>query len=118
MLDNEFNNTNVRTYLDQEGIQYHFTKPNSHTGNSDIERFNSTITEKIRAFNLEEKLPINTQVIKAVKFYNNNYHSTIKCSPLEVQNKMISHNIIKERLEKAKLQIIKKNESRIRICGN
>lgn len=113
VLDNEFNNANVKGYLDQEGIQYHFTKPNSHTGNSDIERFNNTITEKIRIFNLEEKLPINTQVIKAIKFYNNNYHSTIKCSPLDVQNKLIDHKVIKERLKNEKFKIIqKRNKSR------
>lgn len=113
VFDNEFNNTNVRDYLDQEGIRYHFTKPNSHTGNSDIERFNNTITEKIRIFNLEEKLPINTQMIKAVRFYNNNYHSTIKCSPQDVENKLIDHSIIRERLVNAKCKTIqKRNEFR------
>lgn len=113
VLDNEFNNANVTNFLDQEGIQYHFTKPNSHTGNSDIERFNNTITEKIRVFNLEEKLPINTQMNKAIKLYNSNYHSTIKCSPLDVQNKLIDHGIIRERLENAKIKMIqKRNESR------
>lgn len=108
VLDNEFNNSNIRNYLEQEGIQYHFTKPNSHTGNSDIERFNNTVTEKIRVFNLEEKLPINSQILNAIKFYNSNYHSTIKCSPLDVQNKLIDHSIIKERLKDAKFKIVQK----------
>lgn len=33
VLDNECNSTNVRNFL-----TFHFTKPNSHTGNSDIVR--------------------------------------------------------------------------------
>ena len=68
--DNEFNILTIRNFLQQKGIQYHATKPNSHTGNSDIERLNNTLTEKIRTLNLEEKLPITTQINKAVTLYN------------------------------------------------
>lgn len=102
VFDNEFNITTIREFLQQQGIQYHATKPNSHTGNSDIERLNNTLTEKIRTLNLEEKLPITTQINKAVTLYNSNFHSTIKCSPLEVQNFKVDHNTIFQRLTKAK----------------
>lgn len=48
---------------------------------------------------------------KAVQFYNNSYHTTIKSSPLEVQNNKIDHKIIKERLELAKFKTISKHNS-------
>lgn len=43
---NEFNSTNVKEFLKFENIEFHATKPHSHTGNSDVERLNNTITEK------------------------------------------------------------------------
>lgn len=78
VCDNEFNSVNVKQFCQEEDINIHFTKPNSHTGNSDAERFNNTLTEKIRALNIENKLPIKDQVSKAVEIYNNTYHSTIE----------------------------------------
>lgn len=106
--DNEFNNENVKKFMQDEGIQHHITKPNSHTGNSDIERLNNTITEKIRTLNIENYLPITQQIQKAIMLYNETYHSTIKCSPLEVQNHKVDHTIIYERLCKAKEEKIRK----------
>lgn len=113
VFDNEFNTIKVKEFCSQEQIEYHLTKPNNHTGNSDIERLNNTITERIRVLNLEEKLPIKTQIIKAITLYNNSYHSTIKATPLEVQEHKIDHQIIKDRIEKTKHRIInKRNEKR------
>lgn len=48
ITDNELNSTNVKEFLRQEGIEVHFTKPNNQTGNSDIERLHSTLSEKFR----------------------------------------------------------------------
>lgn len=113
VFDNEFNTVNVRKFLNDENIEYHATKPNSHTGNSDIERLNNTISEKIRVLNLEEKMSIMSQMAKAIKFYNNNFHSTIKCSPFEVEQHRVDHNIIKTRLEAMKNRVLsKRNENR------
>lgn len=98
----------IRDFLQQQGIQYHATKPNSHTGNSDIERLNNTLTEKIRTLNLEEKLPIITQINKAIAFYNNNFHSAIKCSPLDVQHFKTDHDTIFQRLTQIKQKRIGK----------
>lgn len=106
VFDNEFNNGNVKAFMQSAGIEYHITKPNSHTGNSDIERFNNTITEKIRTLNIENHLPVTQQIYKAIMLYNDTYHSTIKCTPLEVQNHTIDHTIIFERLCKIKEQRI------------
>lgn len=108
VFDNEFNIATIRAFLQQQGIEYHATKPNSHTGNSDIERLNNTLTEKIRTLNLEEILPITTQINKAVTLYNSNFHSTIKCSPLDVQNFKVDHSIIFQRLKEIKLKRLEK----------
>lgn len=113
VFDNEFNTVNVRKFLDDNNILYHATKPNSHTGNSDIERLNNTITEKIRVLNLEDNIPIISQMARAIKFYNNTYHSSIKCTPFEVEQHKIDHNIIKERIDANKKRVLEKeNEKR------
>lgn len=113
VFDNEFNSKNVREFLTNEGILFHATKPNSHTGNSDVERLNNTLTERIRSLNLEEQLPIQTQMSKAVKLYNNTYHSTIKCTPFDVVNNKVDYEIIKNRLEASKRSMLeKRNENR------
>lgn len=113
IFDNEFNSKNLREFLLEEKIEYHITKPNSHTGNSDIERLNNTITERIRALNLEEKLPIKEQIFKALKFYNNTYHSTIKSKPIEVQEHSINYEVIKSRLIDSKEKMLgKRNKTR------
>lgn len=108
VFDNEFNTVTIRQFLEQENIEYHATKPNSHTGNSDVERLNNTITEKIRTFNIEEKLPIISQMNRAILFYNNSFHSSIKCTPFEVQNNKVDTKIIYERLENVKKSKIEK----------
>lgn len=108
IFDNEFKSGTVTEYLRSENIDFHTTKPNSHTGNSDAERLNNTITEKIRTLNIEEKIPVIMQMNKAITLYNNNYHSTIGCTPLEVQNHVVDHNKIYERLKTIKLQKVEK----------
>lgn len=111
--DNEFNSINIKEFFRSEGIETHFTKPNSHTGNSDIERLNNTITERIRALNLENKIPIKDQIIKAIDLYNNSYHSTIKETPQNAQNNKIDIQILINRIQKMKDKTIsKRNKTR------
>lgn len=112
VFDNEFNTVNVRRFLEEANIEYHATKPNSHTGNSDIERLNNTISEKIRVLNLEENLPIDIQMARSIGFYNNTYHSTIKCTPLEAEQQKVDHNTIKNRIETRKSLILSKENSK------
>lgn len=103
----------MKDFCEKECIEFHTTKPNSHTGNADVERFNGTLTEKIRVLNLEQKLPIRIQILKAIEIYNNSYHSTIKTTPLTVQNKEVDFKVIYERLLNSKEKIIRKrNEKR------
>lgn len=108
VCDNEFNSINVKQFCRDEGIEIHFVKPNNHTGNSDVERLNGTLTERIRALNLENKIPINEQMFKAVEYYNNSYHSTIEAKPIEVQNRTIDTKIVKDRMDKRKSKVISK----------
>lgn len=111
--DNEFNSINIKEFFRSEGIETHFTKPNSHTGNSDIERLNNTITERIRALNLENKIPIKDQIIKAIDLYNNSFHSTIKETPQNAQNRKVEKQTLIDRIERAKDKTIsKRNETR------
>lgn len=113
VCDNEFNTINIKEFCRQKDIQIHFSKPNSHTGNSDIERFNNTLTEKIRILNLENKQPIKDQITKAVESYNNTYHSTIKAKPIDVEQGKIDKDLIRNRINKTKEHIIEKlNKSR------
>lgn len=113
VFDNEFNSQHIRNFCEKENIEYHFTKPNSHTGNADVERLNGTMTEKLRVLNLEEMLNIRIQILKAIEIYNNSYHSTIKTHPMMIQNKEIDSDIIYKRLVEFKERSInKQNEKR------
>lgn len=52
-------------------------------------------------------------MLKAVKIYNNTFHSTIKATPIDVQEHRVEHTIIRERLRNTKTRIIgKRNENR------
>lgn len=108
VCDNEFNNINVKQFCRIGEIEIHFSKPNSHTGNSDVERLNNTVTEKIRILNIEERLPIKEQMSKAIEFYNNTYHSTIKDTPFRAHNGSIDKIVLRDRLVKSKLSKINK----------
>lgn len=112
VFDNEFRNE-VKEYLKNQGIDFHSTKPNSHTGNSDIERFHNTITEKIRTLNLENKINIRDQMLEAVKIYNNTFHSTIKTTPQKAQNRETSIEELIKNINATKKRILdKQNRNR------
>ena len=55
VADNEFNTAYIKNFLSQEDVMYHFTSPNTHTGNSVIERFHLTLNEHIRLFKLNKE---------------------------------------------------------------
>lgn len=113
IADNEFKNMYIKEFLDQEGIELHLVKPNSHTGNSDIERLNNTITEKLRTLNIEEYYPIRIQMLNAIKIYNNQYHSTIKSTPHEVeQNLVSSEKIYNNLIQSQTYRLEKHNKNR------
>ena len=50
---------------------------------------------------------------RAVRNYNNRYHSTIKCTPLEAQNNKINFKKIKNNIETTKIRMLDKyNQNR------
>lgn len=114
VADNEFKAIRIKEFLEKENIELHLTKPNSHTGNADIERLHNTIAEKFRIlYKLERNIPIKQLIQKAIRSYNERYHSSIKCTPSDVHLGKIENGIIKRNLEENKRKIIEKlNRSR------
>ena len=46
IIDSEFNSVNIKDVLHEQSVMVHYTKPNSHTGNADIERFRSSLGDR------------------------------------------------------------------------
>lgn len=114
MADNEFKAIRVKEFLEKENVELHLTKPNSHTGNADIERLHNTIAEKFRILNkIEKEIPTKQLIQRAIRNYNNRYHSSIKCTPSDVHLGKINNNTVRKNLEDNKRKIINKlNENR------
>ena len=114
IADNEFKAIRIKEFLANENVELHLTKPNSHTGNADIERFHNTIAEKFRIlYKLEKGLSIKQLIQKSIRNYNHRFHSTMKCTPYEVHNNKVSQETIKKNIELMKNKSITKlNENR------
>lgn len=114
IADNEFKAIQIRELLNNEGISLHLTKPNSHTGNGDIERFHNSIAEKFRILKVNKNnFSVQILIQQAIRNYNNRYHSTIKCTPNEVQNRQVDFEKIKANIEQTKIcKINKLNKNR------
>lgn len=88
IMDNQFNNALIRMFCREKNIEMHFTTPNSHTGNSDVERLHSTLLEHIRILkDLDKNQDIEEIVVRAVGYYNNTIHSLTKLKPIDFINK-------------------------------
>lgn len=114
ITDNEFRSLNIKDFLRLENIELHLVKPNNHTGNSDIERLHSTISERIRVLGIENKsLNIKEKISKALEWYNNSYHSVTKEKPIDVAEGRCNKALIHGRLVKEKDRYIgKRNKDR------
>lgn len=114
VADNEFKALRIKEFLNNENIELHLTKPNSHTGNADIERFHNTIAEKFRIiYKMNKELSVKQLVQRTVRNYNERYHSSIKYTPNEVQEGKVEEKKVKKNLEDNKLRKINKlNKSR------
>lgn len=114
IADNEFKAIQIKELLEKEEISLHLTKPNSHTGNSDVERFHNTLAEKLRILLLNDStLTIKQAMQQAVRNYNERFHSTIKTSPQQVQTGKISLERVYENLKSTKKKrLIKLNTKR------
>ena len=110
IMDNEFKSEQVKAFLIKKNIEVHWTKPNNHTGNADIERLHSTLIEKLQA--IEEDTTLEQMIQLAIGNYNDRYHSMIEMSPREA-NKLIDFIPLIEKINKKKLDIINnKNKNR------
>lgn len=123
IADNEFNTAFIRDYLNSEEIDFHFTSPNTHTGNADIERFHLTLNEHIRLFKLEQKdkdLDDRALVYKSVQIYNDSVHRT-SYKPNDLLHNKVDKSIwetLHNRIHSEKIdRNIKLNENREN-CNN
>jgi len=84
--DNEFNSIRIKGTI--TGIKLHLTKPNSHTGNADVERIHNSIVEKLRVKYKTEKQNRSIKQImqKCIRNDNERYHSSTKFTPIAIQN--------------------------------
>lgn len=114
IADNEFKTTRVKEFLSSENIELHLTKPNSHTGNADIERFHNTIAEKFRILHkLEKELTVKQLMQKAIRNYNERIHSATNHTPNEVHSNKVNKEVVRKRLEANKRKVIDKlNQAR------
>lgn len=97
VFDNEFNNSYMREYFNNEEINVHFTSPLVKTGNGDIERVHGTINEHLRLLKSQiNKETITKIIIKSVQYYNNSIHSTTNKKPIDfISNKIMNTDFIK-----------------------
>ena len=66
---------NLENFLWTYNIEAIFTTPNSHTGNSDIERFHNTLNKHMRIMIIENPDKIKTSFVRtALRSYNSNIH--------------------------------------------
>lgn len=113
IADNEFDGLIIKDFFREEGIELHLTKPNSHTGNSDIERLHNTLNEQIRVMEINpdfKELDMKSKCFKAAEFYNNSVHSVTKEKPINfiIGNIKTNKSKIKERIEIEKKRRIEK----------
>lgn len=109
IADNEFKAIRIKEFLTEQGIELHLTKPNSHTGNADVERFHNTIAEKFRIlYQTNKDLPIPQLIQRSIRNYNERYHSSIKCTPNDVQEKRTDPEKIERNLRECKKRKIDK----------
>lgn len=77
-----------KDFLEKKNIELHLTTPNRHTGNSDIERFHSSLNENIRLFRKREEeddIAYNIDlVVQANYSYNTTIHLTTQRRPIDV----------------------------------
>ena len=113
IVDNEpgFISALFKDFLEKQNVEIHFTTPYRHTGNSDIERFHSSLNENIRILKKREEesdIAYNIDLpIQANFIYNNTLHLTTKRKPVDLhfQNNPEENKKIMETLERTKIEI-------------
>ena len=81
----EFNNTMIIDYCDLHKISLHFTSTDSHTSNSPVERFHSSLIDSMRCLISENPNFPNQYLMKLATIgYNESIHSLTNHTPFEV----------------------------------
>lgn len=81
----EFENNIIKDYCKELNIEYHATKPLNSSSNSPVERFNSTLLEKLRILRDSDKFtPLAQLITKVIINYNSSIHSATKKPPFNV----------------------------------
>lgn len=114
-MDNDptFSNPVFTGHLEDNDIQYHFTTPHRHTGNSDIERFHSSLNENIRILKIREEnndVAYNYDLpLQALQAYNNSLHLSTKQKPIDLHfyNSDIHMEKVYNEIETAKEKMLK-----------
>lgn len=114
IADNEFNTAVVRDFLKSENVDFHYTSPNTHTGNADVERFHLTLNEHIRLFKLDRKdrdLDDKALVFKSVEIYNETIHATTGYKPNELLHNKVDKSIwqkLHDHIHEGKIERVEK----------
>ena len=81
----EFENSLIKEYCKASNIEYHATTPLNSSSNSPVERFNSTLLEKLRILKDKDKFTPRDQILTTViNNYNSSIHATTKRPPFNI----------------------------------
>lgn len=81
----EFENNLIKEYCNSLNIEYHSTTPLNSTSNSPVERFNSTILEKLRILrDTDNFTPLPQLITTVITNYNSSIHSTTRKPPFNI----------------------------------
>lgn len=81
----EFENNLIKEYCKSLNIDYHSTTPLNSSSNSPVERFNSTVLEKLRILrDADNFTPLPQLLTTVITNYNSSIHSTTKRPPFNI----------------------------------
>lgn len=100
----------VADFLKNNNIEFHQTTPGNKTGNSDIERFHSTLNEHLRLMECSNTdIDLDDKMLQILMIYNRTLHTTTKLRPID----FLIKNFDKETIHNLKLKFEAEKEARI-----
>lgn len=81
----EFNSAVIKEFMKLHKIEIHFTTVNNSSSNSPVERFHSTLIEKLRTLREQNpEDPLDDTFTHAILIYNQSIHSATNFSPFSI----------------------------------